>query len=155
MQNAHNNYDIEDFHRALLDIIGVMNHPLRDEKMMQAAGVTLDQVLFPLLVTVERFGPLGVVDLADRVGRDYTTVSRQVKKMLALGLVEKQSNARDRRISEVTVTASGKALCEKIDHARQRLMNATFTDWAEEDVLALFRLMRRYADTVKGDDRQA
>ncbi len=36
MQDAHNDYDITDFHGALLDIISVMNQPLRDEQILQA-----------------------------------------------------------------------------------------------------------------------
>ncbi|MFU8944997.1 MarR family transcriptional regulator, partial [Klebsiella pneumoniae] len=52
MQDAHNDYDITDFHGALLDIISVMNQPLRDEQILQAAGVQLEQMLFPLLVAV-------------------------------------------------------------------------------------------------------
>jgi predicted transcriptional regulator len=32
---------------------------------------------------VARLGPIGVVDFADRAGRDYTTVSRQVAKLAA------------------------------------------------------------------------
>lgn len=79
MQDAHNDYDITDFHGALLDIISVMNQPLRDEQILQAAGIQLEQMLFPLLVAVGRHGPVGVVELADHLGRDYTTVSRQVK----------------------------------------------------------------------------
>ncbi len=80
MQDAHNDYDITDFHGALLDIISVMNQPLRDEQILQAAGIQLEQMLFPLLVAVGRHGPVGVVELADHLGRDYTTVSRRVKK---------------------------------------------------------------------------
>lgn len=34
-------------------------------------------MLFPLLVAVGRHGPVGVVELADHLGRDYTTVSRR------------------------------------------------------------------------------
>ncbi len=45
MQDAHNDYDITDFHGALLDIISVMNQPLRDEQILQAAGVQLEQML--------------------------------------------------------------------------------------------------------------
>lgn len=86
MQYAHNNYDITDFHGALLDIISVMNQPLRDEQILQAAGVQLEQILFPLLVAVGRYGPVGVVELADHLGRDYTTVSRQVKSWRLRGL---------------------------------------------------------------------
>ena len=73
MQDAHNGYDITDFHGALLDIISVMNQPVRDEQILQAAGVKLEQMLFPLLVAVGRYGPVGVVELADHLGRDYTT----------------------------------------------------------------------------------
>jgi len=61
-------------------------HPQNDEALVRDAAIPLDRALFPLLVAVERFGPIGVVDLADRVGRDYTTVSRQVARLESLGL---------------------------------------------------------------------
>ncbi|CAM3450702.1 putative regulatory protein MarR [Klebsiella quasipneumoniae] len=77
--------------RALLDIISVMNQPVRDEQILQAAGVQLEQMLFPLLVAVGRHGPVGG-ELADHLGRDNTTVSRQVKKLEAQGLACKQPN---------------------------------------------------------------
>ncbi|MEF7682778.1 MarR family winged helix-turn-helix transcriptional regulator, partial [Klebsiella pneumoniae subsp. pneumoniae] len=112
MQDAHNDYYITDFHGALLDIISVMNQPLRDEQILQAAGIQLEQMLFPLLVAVGRHGPVGVVELADHLGRDYTTVSRQVKKLEAQGLACKQPNRHDRRISEVTLSASGQQMID-------------------------------------------
>lgn len=74
--------------RALLDIISVMNQPVRDEPILQAAGVQLVQMLFPLLVAVGRHGG----ELADHLRCDYTTVSRQVKKLEAQGLACKQPN---------------------------------------------------------------
>lgn len=151
MQDAHNKFDVTDFHGALLDIMGVMNHPQRDETLLAAANVRLDQVLFPLLVTIGRYGPQGVVELADRLGRDYTTVSRQIKRLQELGLAQKQPAARDKRISEVTLTAQGMALTKNIDDARQRLMNQIFNDWSAEDVAGLFRLVRKYADAVKSN----
>ena len=74
--------------RALLDIISVMNQPVRDEQILQAAGVQLEQMLFPLLVAVGRHGG----ELADHLGCDYTTVRRPVKKLEAQGLACKQPN---------------------------------------------------------------
>jgi len=58
-----------------------MNRPERDDTLLREAGIALNRVLFPLLSGIERFGPIGVVDLADGVGRYYTTVSRQVAKL--------------------------------------------------------------------------
>lgn len=149
MQYAHNNYDIAEFHGALLDIIGVMNQPARDEQLLQAAGVQLEQLLFPLLVAIGRRGPIGVVELADNLGRDYTTVSRQVKKLEAQGLAHKQPNAHDRRISEVTLSEQGQAIFAQIARARQKLMNQVLANWSPEEVQALFTLTRKYADSLQ------
>ncbi|EPK7359720.1 TPA: MarR family winged helix-turn-helix transcriptional regulator [Kluyvera cryocrescens] len=149
MQYAHNEYDITEFHGALLDIIGVMNQPVRDEQLLQAAGVQLDQLLFPLLVAIGRYGPIGVVELADNLGRDYTTVSRQVKKLEAQSLAHKQPNAQDRRISEVTLSPQGREIFDAIAVARQKLMNQVLAAWSPEEVEALFRLTRKYADSLQ------
>ena len=149
MQYAHNDYDITEFHGALLDIIGVMNQPARDEQLLQAAGVQLEQLLFPLLVAIGRRGPIGVVELADNLGRDYTTVSRQVKKLEAQGLAHKQPNAHDRRISEVTLSEQGQAIFAQIARARQKLMNQVLANWSPEEVQALFTLTCKYADSLQ------
>ena len=149
MHNTPNSALLRDLHTALIDIVSVMNRPQRDEAMVREAGIALDRALFPLLVVVERLGPIGIVDLADRVGRDYTTVSRQVTKLEGLGLVERQSSAMDGRVREVVVTASGEALTDKIDVAREGMARTIFADWTEKDVADLARLMRRFANAVQ------
>jgi DNA-binding MarR family transcriptional regulator len=142
---------IRALHEALIDIISVINRPQRDEMMVREAGISLDRALFPLLVVIERRGPIGVVDLADRVGRDYTTVSRQVAKLEGLGLVKRQTATADRRVSQATVTAKGKAMADAVDKARERIVGAMFATWDDRDVKELVRLMRMFADAVSGD----
>jgi DNA-binding MarR family transcriptional regulator len=134
VQNTHIREQIRALHEALIDIISVMNRPQRDAMMIRQAGISLDRALFPLLVVIERRGPIGVVDLADRVGRDYTTVSRQIAKLESLGLVERQAAAADRRVSQAAVTAKGKAMTVAVDKARERLGRAIFATWDEGDV---------------------
>src|ERR1700724_1153447 len=117
VQNTHISDQIRDLHGALIDIVSVMNRPDRDEMMVRKAGISLDRALFPLLVLVQRRGPIGVVDLAGRVGRDYTTVSRQVAKLEELGLVRRQPGAADRRVRETVVTPNGKSMTDAVDRA--------------------------------------
>jgi DNA-binding MarR family transcriptional regulator len=135
----------------VLDIVGVMNRPQRDEVLIEAAGIPLDRALFPLLVGVERFGPIGVVELADRVGRDYTTVSRQIAKLESLGLVERQGSAADRRVREAVISPKGKAMTDLVDAARDRIGRAIFEKWDAREIDELVRLMRKFADAVKED----
>jgi DNA-binding MarR family transcriptional regulator len=148
VQNTHISERVRALHEALVDIVGVFNRPQGDEMMVREAGISLDRALFPLLVVIERRGPIGVVDLADRVGRDYTTVSRQVAKLESLDLVERKASARDRRVSQATVTEKGKAMTDAVDRARERLVGTMFATWDDRDIEELIRLVRKFADTL-------
>lgn len=150
VQNTLDSASLRELHGALIDIVSVMNRPQRDEQMVREAGIALDRALFPLLVMIERLGPIGIVDLAARVGRDYTTVSRQVSKLEELGLAERQESTTDRRIREAVITAQGKAMTDKVDATREAMAREIFADWDEGEVKDLIRLMRRFADAVTG-----
>ena len=150
VQNTHNRETFRALHEALIDIVSVMNRPQRDESMVREAGISLDRALFPLLVVIERRGPIGVVDLADGVGRDYTTVSRQVAKLESLGLVGRQAGA-DRRVRQAVVTPKGKTMTDALDAARERMGRIIFESWDERDVEELARLMRKFADAISRD----
>jgi len=149
VQNTHMGGRLRELHGALLDIISAMNRPQRDEVLIREAGIPLDRALFPLLVGIERFGPIGVVELADRAGRDYTTVSRQVAKLESLGLVKRQGNVADRRVREAAITPKGKAMTDLVDAAREKIGRAIFETWDAHDIDELVRLMRKFADAVK------
>ena len=146
VQNTHISVLLRQLHGSLLDIVSLMNRPQRDEALIKAAGIPLDRALFPLLVGIERVGPIGVVELADRVGRDYTTVSRQVAKLEELGYVTRQPSAADRRVREAVISPKGKAMTDLVDQARERLGRAIFASWDEHEFEELVRLMRKFAD---------
>jgi DNA-binding MarR family transcriptional regulator len=135
----------------LLDIMSAMNRPERDEYLVRAAGISLERSLFPLLIGVERVGPLALVDLAQRVGRDYTTVSRQVSKLEASGLVVREAHSVDRRVRKVRITPRGKGMTDRLDAARQRIGRRIFESWEPQDVEALMRLMRKFADALNAE----
>jgi DNA-binding MarR family transcriptional regulator len=148
VQNTHISKQVRELHGALIEIASLMNRPQRDEQMVREAGIALDRALFPLLVGIERLAPIGIVDLADRAGRDYTTVSRQVAKLESLGLVERKQSAADRRVNEAVITPKGKAMTDKIDAARERMALAVFASWDPEEIDELVRLMRKFADAM-------
>ncbi len=151
VQNTHIGERLRALHGATLDIVSTMNRPQRDKLLIEEAGIPLDRALFPLLVGIERFGPIGVVELADRVARDYTTVSRQLAKLESLGLVERRGGAADRRVREAAVTPKGKAMTDLVDAARERIGRAIFKTWDARDIDELARLMRKFADAIRDE----
>ncbi len=138
--------DLLQLREALLDLTGLLNQPQPDAALIAAAGVELDRALFPLLVRVAHRGPLAIGELAGLCGRDYSTVSRQISKLGSLGLVERRTAAADARVTEVAITSKGRAMTRALDLAREQLMSALLADWNRNEVAALARLLRRFAD---------
>lgn len=132
----------------MLSIVDAMNRPQNDKRLIGEASISLDRALFPLLVRIARLGPIGIVDLAARVGRDYTTVSRQVAKLQSVGLVERQAGIGDRRVHEAVVTPAGRAMTDAVDAARDRLARAFFSRWSKRDFRELVRLVRKFAQQI-------
>jgi DNA-binding MarR family transcriptional regulator len=153
MRNAvkmQNTRKLDDLGSALVDLIGLLNSPQRDEALLREAGVSLDRALFPLLVALGRRGALGVAQLADLVGRDHTTVSRQLAKLESLNLVARPENDADRRRRTAQLTDKGAQIVRAITDARRRLLSRALADWSETDRATLAVLIRRFADAVNG-----
>jgi DNA-binding MarR family transcriptional regulator len=133
---------------AFADLSAHLNQPLLHNRVLEDAGVSLDAALARLLVGVHRHGPIGVVDLSDRSGRDHTTVSRQVAKLAELGLVERKASQEDRRVSKIVTTTRGARVARAVADAHQKLVQPVLDGWKDRDVVELTRLMRRLADEV-------
>lgn len=133
---------------AFADLTANLNQPQLHNRVLEEAGVELDAALARLLFKIDAKGPIGVVELGDLVGRDHTTVSRQVGKLVDLGLVERQPSRHDRRISQAVATAKGSRIARALAAAHATLVLPAFDAWSDRDFAEITRLMRRLADDV-------
>jgi len=145
---VQNTRSIDALGRALVDLMSFFASPQRDEALLREAGVALDRALFPLLVRLGARGPLGVAELAEQVGRDHTTVSRQLAKLESLKLVARPEKDGDRRRRPAQLTPAGRKIVQAIVSARRRLLAQALAGWSEEDCAALAELNRRFADQL-------
>lgn len=142
------NKEISQLHNTLIDLVGFMNRPQRDTMLLREAGISLDRALFPLLMGIQRHGPIGVVELAELAGRDYTTISRQLTKLESLGLVVCHASKTDKRVRAAVISAKGRTMATALDGARARLASAVLANWSRKDLQELVRLMRRFANDL-------
>ena len=150
---VHNTRDIDDLAAALIDLMGFFASPRRDDVLLAEAGVSLDRALFPLLVRLGRCGPLSVAGLAAQVGRDHTTISRQLAKLESQGLVSRQGGGVDRRLRPAALTAPGAAIVQAIAAARRRLLSKVLADWSDADRASLATLNRRFVEALSDGTR--
>ncbi len=83
----------------------------RYRPLLSRLGLTYPQYL-AMLALWERDGP-GVGELCERLDLDTGTVSPLLKRLEALGLVERRRSGTDERSVSVNLTAAGRALEEK------------------------------------------
>jgi len=137
---------IRQFYDALFDLIGLINQPQRDNTLLKVAGVSLDRALLPLLVVIGRRDTIGIMELAGLVGRDHSTVSRQVAALTRLGLVTRHAGTSDGRERKVAVTQEGLAIVHALETAREKLVQPILAQWDEQDWKTFVSLLRRFAD---------
>lgn len=79
-------------------------------RLRQEAGAGLTPSMLSALAVIEHHGPLTLGSLADHERVAPPSITKLVARLEAYGLVERTSDAADRRIAWVAVTATGAAL---------------------------------------------
>jgi DNA-binding MarR family transcriptional regulator len=146
---VHDTHNYDALAAALLDLLSLLNSPRQDDILLREAGLSIDRALFPLLVRIGAAGSVSVVELADQVGRDHSTISRQTAKLESLGLISRRQGARDQRVREAAISEAGRHAVRAITAARRRLLGKLLADWSREDREALARLNRKLADAMR------
>ena len=113
----------------------------------------LDGSAYGLLALLQDLGPLRAGDLVTRLGQDKSTVSRQVAKLVELGLVDRTADPVDGRAQVLTPSPEGSARLARIRAARRSRWEADLSDWPTDDVATLAELLARL-NTI-GEAREA
>ena len=134
---------------AISELTSFINDPRHDRHLMTEARLTFDPVFMPLLVRLGALGEAGVVELAGQLGRDHSTISRQMTKLEIAGLLERVSSLKDGRARTARLTARGLDAFYNLGAARGRLLDRVLADWVEDDREALGRLLLRFARALQ------
>ena len=138
----------DELHAILLKITGLMNRPDIDARFLEQTGLKLDRALFPLLSRIGVTGPIGAVELAALVGRDHSTVSRQLAKLEDLGLLERSPSPADGRVSLLKPSAAGRRMLAAFAKTRRKLLEELLRDWDTQERAQLLRLLASFSASI-------
>ncbi len=79
----------------------------------ERAGLSIQASQYPLLATLDRYGPQTIGALTQAMAQSQPTVTRSVSRLVEMGLVEMDRRHRDQRHKTVSLTASGVAALER------------------------------------------
>lgn len=93
--------------------------------------------------------------LAETQGQDASTVSRRLGQLETQGRIERLADPSDGRASTVRLTPAGRATLADERTARTDLIGAILTDWPQDDLVDLDRLLTRLSEDLAADARSA
>jgi DNA-binding MarR family transcriptional regulator len=139
--------DLTQIEQAYTTIVRWGNLPRVRERFTAAVGVALDRASYSVLFRLQE-GPARLSDLAQKVGVDISTLSRQVHHLEAAGLVSRQVVEEDRRAAMLSVTDQGRDLIRRMRAAKRAVFTEMLEGWTPEERAELGRVLGRFADEM-------
>ncbi|SDI59033.1 MarR family winged helix-turn-helix transcriptional regulator [Nonomuraea jiangxiensis] len=139
---------VEDFeaYSAVEHQLGVLFRRSRalSGKISRAVHPELEVAAYSLLVRIEEVAPARSSDLAAYFGVGKATISRQLKVLEELGLIQREPNPLDGRAHSLNLTDEGHQRLDHARSARQQRLYALLATWPTEDVQLLGGMLARF-----------
>lgn len=117
---------------------------LLNKNCCTVGGCDISPVQSHILFEVDRQSHPSIQQVAETLGTDITTFSRQVQALIKMKLVKKTPDKADRRVSTLSLTTEGKFVAAAIDRQMRSYFDEVFsfmTEFEKETVLRSIQLM--------------
>ncbi|MEO9323163.1 MarR family transcriptional regulator [Nocardioides sp. C4-1] len=112
----------------------------------------LQPASYLILSAVAQDGPLRGSELSELFTIDKGAISRQVKHLVQLGLLDAVKDPDDARATLLSATDDAKTRLEDIVQHRRKYLDERLADWSPEELSGLVEILSRYNEalTVSG-----
>lgn len=86
---------------------------------------------------------LTMKEIAKRIGKDKSTVTPLVNKLVKLGYVEKEKSMEDKRTTYLVLTEQGREIESKFRSISSEVLDTAYTDFTEEEKEVFLRLLKK------------
>lgn len=134
---------VQELEDAFAELMTALRRVYAESAVRVAPGLL--PASYKLLSTISRTGPITLSALADRLTADKGMISRNISELVALGLVERTTDPRDRRVRLIALTSFGQ---ERLAFARaphENRLNGVLADWPASTIRQLTMLLRALA----------
>ena len=146
---------LAEIERALLTLVRKATDPRGNRTINDLAGADIERAGAAMLARIEEHEPARLSELAEAAGVDVSTASRQLARLVELGLVERRPDPDDRRAALHRLSPTGRALRGRLAQARREWIDGILVDLDEGERRTLARLLGVVADRILTDDHAA
>lgn len=141
-------HDIRNLFQIFTRRFGFLN-----KNCCQAEGYDISLVQSHILYEIEHQSLPSMQQVADTLGTDITTFSRQVQSLVKRGLVKKTPDAEDRRIYLLSLTEEGQRVAANINEQMNDYLNQVFAGMSETEKEMVIQSIQLLNENMKKTTR--
>jgi DNA-binding MarR family transcriptional regulator len=141
---------VERFHHEMMEL--VKKYQFRDRNQTSCCGLSVSQCY--VLEALQRFGPMGVSDLARHMHLTVSTLTRVVDHLVVKKLVNRREGEEDRRFRSISLTERGREVFEQSWRgvfASEKAILEAFPATQREPLIRLLHLLNEAVDGWRGE----
>jgi DNA-binding MarR family transcriptional regulator len=96
-----------------------------------------------LTALYENDGTLTMKKIAETIGKDKSTITPLVNKLVELGYITKEKNQLDKRVTYIILTNKGKQMQEKFSNISNEVYRAAYKGFSAEEKEVFLRLLKQ------------
>lgn len=126
---------------------------LLNKNCCTVGGCDISLVQSHILYEIDRLHKPSMQQVAETLGTDITTFSRQVQSLIKMKLVKKSPDPADRRIHTLSLTTEGKFVATAIDTQMNDYLEEVFSYMSEFEKETLLRSIKLFNDAMGKSSR--
>lgn len=99
-----------------------------------------------LTALYENDGSLTMKEIADLIGKDKSTVTPLVNKLLKLGYVKKEKSKEDKRVTFIELTDKGREIESRYKAISNEVVTTAYKGFSEEEKEIFLRLLKKLSN---------
>ena len=112
--------------------------------LTEGLGPAVDPVTYPVLSGLVRTGPRSAAGLADEIGLDRSGVTRRASRLEEAGLLRREEDPRDQRVTLLVLTDAGESTVETMRRRLAARLQARFDQWPAGQAAAFAESLQRF-----------
>lgn len=135
--------NLRDMFQIMTRRFGVLN-----KVCCTAGGIDISPIQSHILYEIDKQHKPNIQQVADTLGTDITTFSRQIQTLVKMNLIQKTPDPSDRRIYVLSLTVEGKFIAETIDQQMNSFLTEVFSHMNEFERQTVIRSIQLLNDSM-------
>lgn len=132
--------------RDAISIISKIKHKINNVIISELSKQGIEGIVVShgdILYALFQKEKMTMAEIASRIGKDKSTVTALVNKLVHYGYVSKERDTEDARVVYVAITAAGKRLEPSFEEISKKVLDLFYKNFSEEEKEDLFRLLNK------------